>query len=213
VQQRNVRHNGVVISGTLRTRAALGIQRELTLQVQASTGDSLLVLGQAVRAILLSHRSQLPGSRRPYSIAVSPARERGNHGGAGASTNGFCSSARRPFLSWRAGEGHCPECRGVAALLWLAVGVGGRPRNVMLQTPSGLNPGEALPLRLRHPLACDAASENIADYDSFVNVQAGGATYSGVLVDWARHRFDRFVTPSITSFRQPLRVLVSTARW
>jgi len=54
----------------------------------------------------------------------------------------------------------------------------------MLQTPSGLNPGDPFRFVFVTVGVRDAASANIADYDSFVNVQAGGATYSGVPVDW-----------------------------
>jgi hypothetical protein len=71
------------------------------------------------------------------------------------------------------------------ALLWLAVGVGGRAEaGVILQTPSGLNPGA--PFRFVFVTAGirDATSANIADYDSFVNAQADGTTYNGAVVDW-----------------------------
>ena len=54
----------------------------------------------------------------------------------------------------------------------------------MLQTPSGLNPGDAFRFVFVTGGIRDATSANIADYDSFVNAQAGGATYNGVVVDW-----------------------------
>ena len=73
----------------------------------------------------------------------------------------------------------------VAALLWWAVGVGGRAEaSVVLQTPPGLNPGDPFRFVFVTEGIRDAISTNIADYDSFVNAQAGGATYSGVLIDW-----------------------------
>ena len=54
----------------------------------------------------------------------------------------------------------------------------------MLQTPPGLNPGDPFRFVFVTDGIRDATSTNIADYDSFVNAQAGGATYSGVVVDW-----------------------------
>ncbi len=73
----------------------------------------------------------------------------------------------------------------VAALLWLAVEVGGRAdAAVMLLTPSGLDPGDPFRFVFVTDGIRDATSTNIADYDSFVNSQAGGATYDGVVVNW-----------------------------
>ena len=73
----------------------------------------------------------------------------------------------------------------VAALLWLVVEVGGRAdAAVMLQTPSGLDPGDPFRFVFVTDGIRDATSTNIADYDSFANSQAGGATYDGVVVNW-----------------------------
>jgi hypothetical protein len=54
----------------------------------------------------------------------------------------------------------------------------------MLQTPAALNPGDQFRFVFVTDGIRDATSTNIADYDSFVNAQAGGATYGGVVVNW-----------------------------
>ena len=73
----------------------------------------------------------------------------------------------------------------VAAVLWLGSGLGGRAEaGSILQTPAGLNPGDHFRFVFVTDGIRDATSANIADYDSFVNAQAGGATYSGVVVNW-----------------------------
>ena len=73
----------------------------------------------------------------------------------------------------------------VAAVLWLGSGLGGRAEaGIILQTPAGLNPGDHFRFVFVTDGIRDATSTNIADYDSFVNAQAGGATYNGVVVNW-----------------------------
>src|SRR3954463_16265743 len=73
----------------------------------------------------------------------------------------------------------------VAAVLWLGSGWGGRAEaGTMLQTPAGLNPGDQFRFVFVTDGIRDATSTNIADYDSFVNAEAGGATYDGVVVNW-----------------------------
>ena len=73
----------------------------------------------------------------------------------------------------------------VAAVLWLGSGLGGRAEaGIILQTPAGLNPGDHFRFVFVTDGIRDATSTNIADYDSFVNAQAGGATYDGVVVNW-----------------------------
>jgi hypothetical protein len=54
----------------------------------------------------------------------------------------------------------------------------------MLQTPAGLNPGDQFRFVFVTDGTRDATSTNIADYDSFVTAEAGGATYNGVVVNW-----------------------------
>jgi hypothetical protein len=82
-------------------------------------------------------------------------------------------------------SGHRRRLTCVAALLWLAVGVGGRAEaGAILQTPAGLNPGDQFRFVFVTDGIRDATSTNIVDYDSFVNADAGGATYNGVAVDW-----------------------------
>ncbi len=73
----------------------------------------------------------------------------------------------------------------VAAVLWLGCGLGGRAEaGMILQTPDGLNPGDHFRFVLVTDGIRDATSTNITEYDSFVNAQAGGATYNGVVVNW-----------------------------
>ena len=73
----------------------------------------------------------------------------------------------------------------VAAVLWLAAAVGGRAEaSVILQTPSGLNSGDFFRFVFVTDGIRTATSASIADYDTFVNTQAGGATYHGAVVDW-----------------------------
>jgi hypothetical protein len=73
----------------------------------------------------------------------------------------------------------------VAAVLWLGSGLGGRAEaGIILQTPAGLNPGDHFSFVFVTDGIRDATSTNIADYDSFVNAQAGGAIYNGVVVNW-----------------------------
>lgn len=73
----------------------------------------------------------------------------------------------------------------VAALLCLATGMGGRGEaGVLLQTPAGLNPGDSFRFVFVSDGTRNATSTNIADYDGYVNAQAGGATYDGVVVNW-----------------------------
>jgi PEP-CTERM motif len=73
----------------------------------------------------------------------------------------------------------------VATVLWLGSGLGGRAEaGIILQTPARLNPGDHLRFAFVTDGIRDATSTHIADYDSFVNAEAGGATYNGVVVNW-----------------------------
>jgi hypothetical protein len=71
----------------------------------------------------------------------------------------------------------------LAAMTSLTVGVGVRA-GTMLQTPAGLNPGDTFRFVFVTDGSRDATSTNITDYDNFVQSQAGGATYNGVVVNW-----------------------------
>jgi len=55
---------------------------------------------------------------------------------------------------------------------------------VDLSTPSGLNPGDTFRFLFVTQGTTTATSSAIADYDTFVNGQAGGATYGGTTVTW-----------------------------
>jgi hypothetical protein len=73
----------------------------------------------------------------------------------------------------------------VALALWLGSGSGGPAEaGIMLQTPAGLNPGDQFRFVFVTDGIRDATSTNIADYDSIVTADAGGATYNGVVVNW-----------------------------
>ncbi len=73
----------------------------------------------------------------------------------------------------------------VAAVLWFGFGLESRAEaGTMLQTPAGLNPGDQFRFVFVTDGIRDATSTIIADYDSFVNAEAGGATYNGAVVGW-----------------------------
>jgi hypothetical protein len=73
----------------------------------------------------------------------------------------------------------------VAAAIWFGAGLVGRAEAaIILQTPAGLNSGDHFRFVFVTDGIHDATSTNIADYDSFVTAQAGGATYNDVLVNW-----------------------------
>ena len=73
----------------------------------------------------------------------------------------------------------------VAAVLWLASGSGRLAEaSIVLQTPGGLNAGDPFRFVFVTDGIRDATSANLADYDSFVNSEAGGATYAGAVIDW-----------------------------
>ena len=73
-----------------------------------------------------------------------------------------------------------------AVILWLGLGGGGRAEaGPVLLTPAGLSPGESFRFVFVTDGTRDATSTNIADYNGFVNTQAGGATYNGSVVTWA----------------------------
>ena len=72
---------------------------------------------------------------------------------------------------------------GLVALSWLAPGVGVRA-DITLTTPAGLKPGDEFRFVFVTDGGMTAGSSDIADYDRFVNAQAGGATYNGATVSW-----------------------------
>ena len=78
-----------------------------------------------------------------------------------------------------------PGVARVVVLLCLAAALGRIAHaDVILQTPAGLNPGDSFRFVFVTDGIRDATSTNIADYDTFVNTEAGGATYNGAVVDW-----------------------------
>jgi len=70
----------------------------------------------------------------------------------------------------------------VAAVLWL--GAGRAEAAIVLQTPTGLRPGDHFRFVFVTAGIRSATSTDIAGYDGFVNTEAGGATYDGAVVDW-----------------------------
>ena len=73
----------------------------------------------------------------------------------------------------------------VTAIFWFGLGAGGQAgAGAILQTPSGLSPGKHFRFAIVTDGGTTATSSNIADYNSFVNTQAGGATYNSSVVTW-----------------------------
>ena len=77
----------------------------------------------------------------------------------------------------------------LAALIWTAGGwitptMAGPVSGPVLTTPAGLMPGDQFRFVFVTAGTRDATSSNITDYDNFVQSQAGGATYNGVVVNW-----------------------------
>ena len=54
----------------------------------------------------------------------------------------------------------------------------------IINTPTGLNPGDHFRIAFVTSGILNAVSTNIADYNTFVNAEAGGASYNGVTVQW-----------------------------
>lgn len=71
----------------------------------------------------------------------------------------------------------------VAAAVAALVTDGAEAGSILL-TPPGLNPGDQFRFVFVTSGIRDATSSHIADYDSFVTIQAGGATYDGAVIDW-----------------------------
>jgi hypothetical protein len=74
----------------------------------------------------------------------------------------------------------------VAALIcsgsgWITTASAG---GVVLQTPAGLKPGDQFRFAFLTDGMTNAESSDISTYDSFVQTQAGGATYNGATVKW-----------------------------
>jgi len=55
---------------------------------------------------------------------------------------------------------------------------------ISLSTPAGLNPGDHFRFFFLTSVTRAATSTDIADYNTFVNSQASGATYEGNVVSW-----------------------------
>jgi hypothetical protein len=70
-------------------------------------------------------------------------------------------------------------------VLGLMVGSAGQSgASITLTTPAGLTPGEQFRFVFVTDGTTKASSPTIGDYDSFVQGQAGGATYNGTTVSW-----------------------------
>ncbi len=72
------------------------------------------------------------------------------------------------------------------AMIGMVLGSGGRTEagGINLSTPAGLSPGDSFRFVFVTDGTTDATSTNIADYNAFVNAQAGGATYDGSVITW-----------------------------
>jgi hypothetical protein len=72
------------------------------------------------------------------------------------------------------------------AMLWVGFGAGGRAEagGIVLNTPAGVSAGESFRFVFITDATTLATSSSIATYNSFVNAQAGGATYNGSVVTW-----------------------------
>jgi hypothetical protein len=71
-------------------------------------------------------------------------------------------------------------------ICWIGFGVGSRAEasGIALSTPAGLSPGDHFRFVFVTDGITPGTSSNIADYNSFVNTQAGGATYNGQVITW-----------------------------
>ena len=69
-----------------------------------------------------------------------------------------------------------------ASILWFGMPVRG---GVILATPAGLQGGDQFRFVFLTPGSTQPFSSAIATYNSFVNAQAGGATYNGMAVTWS----------------------------
>jgi hypothetical protein len=74
----------------------------------------------------------------------------------------------------------------VVAILWIGFSAVGKSEAgaIALSTPAGLSDGESFRFVFISDATTVAISSNIAVYNSFVNAQAGGATYDGSVVKW-----------------------------
>jgi hypothetical protein len=71
-------------------------------------------------------------------------------------------------------------------MFWIGFGVSGQAEagGIALSSPAGLSPGESFRFAFVTAGTTVATSPNIADYNSFVNAQAAGATFNGSVVTW-----------------------------
>jgi hypothetical protein len=73
----------------------------------------------------------------------------------------------------------------MAALLYAGIGrVAPVHAGPILTTPAGLTPGSHFHFVFVTNGTTEVTSSTITDYDNFVNMQAGGATYNGAPVTW-----------------------------
>ncbi len=79
--------------------------------------------------------------------------------------------------------------RRIAVLVCFIVGVSFQVNaavaGVVIQTPIGVGPTDHFRIIFVTSGMTTATSNNIADYNAFVNAQAGGATYEGQVIQWS----------------------------
>ena len=117
---------------------------------------------------------------------------------------------RTPMLS--------PPSRRVAlavAILWIGFSAVGRAEAgaIALSTPAGLSAGESFRFVFITDATTVATSSSIAVYNSFVNAQAGGATYDGSVVNWDAIGSTRSVSAINNVGQTRLPFIWPTAHW
>lgn len=74
--------------------------------------------------------------------------------------------------------------RLMATAILLGLSMAAQVEGGPITTPAGLSPGDEFRVVFVTDGTTTATSANIADYNTFVNAQAAGATYNGQLVTW-----------------------------
>jgi hypothetical protein len=125
----------------------------------------------------MNHRLAKNNSeRRPASERIDLSLGALFHGNPSAADNPVRRTAMQPTT---------PLALAVV-VVWIGLGAGCRAEagGIALSTPTGLSSGESFRFVFVTDGSVSQNSSNMADYNSFVNAQAGGATYDGSIVTW-----------------------------